>query len=119
MTAPCASVTRASPEAQRAFYFKLAPANVLPVSMSETGQYDRHKENDAVEKIFHHCPTSAIDALFHIRGDLGVDDLVGIGRGLATFELVDNVHAAHHLADHGIFVVEEQAVGKHDEELAV
>ena len=58
-------------------------------------------------------------ALFHVGGDLRVDDLVRIGRRLAALELVDHVHAAHHLADYGVFAVEEGAVGEHDEELAV
>src|SRR5579863_4450255 len=57
--------------------------------------------------------------LLHVGRHLHVDDAVGIGRRLATFELVDHIHAAHDLADHRVLTVEERAVVKHDEELAV
>ena len=34
-------------------------------------------------------------------------------------ELVDDIHALHHLADHGVLIVEEGGVAEADEELAV
>ncbi len=42
-----------------------------------------------------------------------------ISRRLAALELVDDIHAGRHFADDGILAVEEVAVRKHDEELAV
>src|ERR1700686_2641455 len=46
-------------------------------------------------------------------------DLIGFCRRLAALELVDHVHAVHDLADHGVLLVQKEAVVEHDEELAV
>jgi hypothetical protein len=57
--------------------------------------------------------------LFHVGGNLGVEDLVRIGRGFAALELVDDIHAVHDLTNNSVFAVEERAVGEHDEKLAI
>src|SRR3954447_10236529 len=41
-----------------------------------------------------------------VGGDLHLHHLVGIGDGFATLELVDHLHARHHLANHGVLAVQ-------------
>src|SRR5262249_7244754 len=54
-----------------------------------------------------------------VGGDLHLDHLVGIGRRLALVDLVDDIHAGHDVADHGVFAVEEGGFRKADEELRI
>src|SRR5215813_8205974 len=56
---------------------------------------------------------------FGVSGDLHADHSVGIDHRLALLDLVDHLHAGEDFPDHGIFAVEEGAVGIHDEELRI
>src|SRR5512147_527951 len=51
--------------------------------------------------------------------DLHLHHLVGIDDRFAALDLVDHVHARHHLADHGVLAVQRGAFGEHDEELRI
>ena len=65
------------------------------------------------------CDFRGAAPLLHVGRYLGVEDFVRIGRRLAALELIDHIHPANDLADHGVLAVEKRAVGEHDEELAV
>jgi hypothetical protein len=59
-------------------------------------------------------------SLFHqVGGHLHLDDAVRSRRRLTTLELVDNIHAGDDFAHYGVLAVEERALVKHDEKLAV
>src|SRR5437773_8666061 len=60
-----------------------------------------------------------IMASLDVGCDLHLHHLVGIGDRFAALDLVDHIHARHHLADHGIFPVQRRAFGEHDEELRI
>src|SRR6266436_4845138 len=61
-------------------------------------------------------------SLFDVGRDLDLDHLVWVGDGArlagAFLDLVDELHAGHDLAPHGVLAIEEVAVLEADEELA-
>src|SRR5437016_9846946 len=61
----------------------------------------------------------AARSLLYVGGDLNLGHHIGPLHRLAFLELVDHLHAGHHLADYGVLAVEEGAVGIHDEELRI
>src|SRR5437660_6509028 len=60
-----------------------------------------------------------IMASLDVGCDLHLHHLVGIGDGLAALDLVDHIHARHHLADHRVLAVQRGTFGEHDEELRI
>jgi hypothetical protein len=57
------------------------------------------------------CDFRGAAPLLHVGRYLGVEDFVRIGRRLAALELIDHIHPANDLADHGVLAVEKRAVG--------
>ena len=51
--------------------------------------------------------SAASGLYFYVRRHLHMEDAVGLGRRLAALELVDQFHALHDFANHGVLAVEE------------
>src|SRR5438128_2348401 len=61
----------------------------------------------------------AARSLLYVGGDLDLGHHIRPLHRLTFLELVDHVHAGHHLADDGVLAVEKGAIGIHDEELRI